>query len=55
MLKLYRTAFLGLSAAEGDALLAPHLGRLLEACLARIAREEEIMGCAFGGEMRGFD
>lgn len=42
--KLFRMVFLGLGAAEGEVLLAPHLARLLDRCLERVTQEEEVFG-----------
>jgi hypothetical protein len=42
--KLFRMVFLGLSVADGEVLLAPHLARLLDRCLDRVTKEEEIFG-----------
>jgi hypothetical protein len=49
--KLFRMVFLGLSvnAVEGEVLLGPHLARLLDKCLERITKEEEIFGWVGGG------
>ena len=45
--KLFRVALLGLSVPQqpdAELLLAPHLSRLMERCLERIVKEEEIFG-----------
>jgi len=49
--KLFRMVFMGLSvsAPDGEVLLGPHLARLLDKCMERVAKEEEILGWAACG------